>query len=320
MPIIQSTYKPSFYLRNGHLSTVLPSIFRKVESTDYTRERITTPDDDFLDIDWIKKDNSKLVIIFHGLEGNSERHYVKGVAKYFSENHWDVAAWNARSCSGEMNKQPRLYHHADVEDVATTINHIIENNDYDEITLVGFSMGGAMVLNYLIHKKDELPPIIKAAIAISAPVDVGGSARELEKSSRSFYRNRFLNKLKVKIKIKGKSYPDKINVEGIDKIDSFLAFDGRYTAPMHGFSSTNQFYAKASSKKFLFKLSIPTLLLIAKNDPFMPSSCFPMQEAEASDYLFLEIPKHGGHVGFPHKNYQHSWMEIRALEFVEKYI
>lgn len=320
MPLVKSTYKPPFYLRNGHLSTVLPSIFRKVEGVNYTRERLFTPDDDFLDIDWVKMGNSKLVIVFHGLEGNSDRHYVKGVAKHFSSNNWDVAAWNARSCSGEMNNQPRLYHHADVEDVETAVNHIIDNNEYNEIALIGFSMGGAMVLNYLIHKKEVLSRIIKAAVAISAPVDVGESARELEKWSRSFYRNRFLEKLKTKIKIKAETYPDIINIEGIDELDSFLEFDSRYTAPLHGFTSTNEFYAKASSKRLLHKLSVPTLLLIAKNDPFMPSSCFPINEAQANDNLFLEMPKHGGHVGFPITNYQYSWMEIRALGFVEKYI
>lgn len=320
MPILKSTYKSPVHLRNGHISTVLPSIFRKVEGVNYTRERIYTPDDDFLDIDWIKKGNSKLVIVLHGLEGDSQRHYVKGVAKHFSKNGWDVAAWNARSCSGEMNKQPRLYHHADVEDVATAVNHIIENNAYNEIALIGFSMGGAMLLNYLIHKRDELLPIIKVAVAISAPVNVGDSARELEKNSRSFYRNRFLKKLKAKIKLKAKTFPAKINLEGIDMIDSFLEFDGRFTAPLHGFNSVEDFYKQASSKELLHKIEIPTLLLIAENDPFMTTSCFPTQEAEASDYLFLETPKHGGHVGFPVKNHQRSWMEIRALEFIEKII
>ena len=320
MPIIKSAYKPPFYLRNRHLSTVLPSVFRKVELKSYTRERITTPDDDFLDIDWIKNGHSKLVILLHGLEGNSERHYVKGVAKHFSKNGWDIAAWNARSCSGEMNKQARLYHHADVEDVSTTINHILETTTYEQIALVGFSMGGALTLNYLIHYADDLPTKLKTAVAISAPVDVGDSARELEKSSKSFYRRKFLEKLKVKIKRKAERYPDKINVEGIDEIDSFEEFDSRYTAPLHGFASTSEFYAKASSKELLHKISIPTLLLIAKDDPFMTESCFPTLAAENSAYLYLEMPRHGGHVGFPLKNHQNSWMEIRALSFVEKFI
>ncbi len=320
MPIINSTYKPPFYLRNGHVSTILPSIFRKVDGVEYTRERITTPDDDFLDIDWIKKGNKRLVLILHGLEGNSHRHYVKGVAKHFSANKWDVAAWNARSCSGEMNKQPRLYHHGDVADIITTVDNIIENNNYEEITLIGFSMGGAMVLNYISDTSVTLPTLISRAVVISPPVEVGDSATQLEKASMTFYRKRFLDKLKKKMVTKSQMHPSTINVEGIDKITSFAEFDVRYTAPLHGFGTTEAFYKNASSKHQLGNINIPTLLLIAKDDPFMPSSCYPLKEAENNPNLFLELTEQGGHVGFPIKNHQRSWMEIRALEFIEKII
>lgn len=318
MPIINSTYKPPFYLRNGHVSTILPSIFRKVEGIAYVRERIITPDDDFLDIDWIKKGNNKLVIVFHGLEGNSNRHYVKGVAKHFSANKWDVAAWNARSCSGEINKQPRLYHHGDVEDIETSINHIIAHNLYKEIALVGFSMGGAMILNYLSDSAVNRPTIISKAVVVSPPVEVGDSAKQLEKQSMTFYRKRFLSKLKVKMKQKSVMCPSFIKVDGIDKINTFAEFDDRYTAPLHGFVSTKEFYKNASSKHQLNRITIPTLLLIAKDDPFMPPSCYPLDEAKNHPNLYLELPEKGGHVGFPLKNHQHSWMEIRALEFIEK--
>ncbi len=318
MPIIYSNYKPPFYLRNGHVSTILPSIFRRVDGVEYTRERIETPDDDFLDIDWIKKGNSRLVIVFHGLEGNSHRHYVKGVATHFSKNDWDVAAWNARSCSGEMNKQPRLYHHGDVADIATTIDYILANNDYEEIALVGFSMGGAMVLNYISEPTIDLPSIISKAVVISPPVEVGDSAVQLEKWSMTFYRKRFLDKLKKKMKLKAKMHPKVINVDGIDSITSFADFDVRYTAPLHNFKTTEAFYKNASSKQQLSNISIPTLLLIAKDDPFMPASCYPLREAENHPNLYLELTERGGHVGFPIKNHQHSWMEIRALGFIEK--
>ncbi len=318
MPIINSTYKPPFYLRNGHVSTILPSIFRKVAGIAYERERMTTPDDDFLDIDWIKKGNDKLVILFHGLEGNSNRHYVKGVAKHFSENKWDVAAWNARSCSGEMNKQPRLYHHGDVADIDTTINYIVTHNSYKEIALVGFSMGGAMILNYLTDIAVNRPAIISKAVVISPPVEVGDSAKQLEKRSMTFYRKRFLDKLKKKMKQKAVMHPSFINVNKIDKINTFAAFDIRYTAPLHGFATTKAFYKKASSKHKLANINIPTLLLIAQDDPFMPASCYPITEAKNNSNLYLEITKRGGHVGFPLKNHQHSWMELRALEFMEE--
>ncbi|MCF6352449.1 MAG: alpha/beta fold hydrolase [Cyclobacteriaceae bacterium] len=318
MPIINSSYQPPFYLRNGHIATILPSMFRKVDGVNYARERITTPDDDFLDIDWIKKDNKRLVLVLHGLEGNIQRHYVKGVAKHFSVSNWDVAAWNARSCSGEMNTQPRLYHHGDVEDVVTTIEYIIKNNNYKEIALVGFSMGGAMVLNYISDYSIKLPALISKAVVISPPVEVGDSAVQLEKASMSFYRKRFLDKLKKKMKQKAIMHPSIVKVDGIDAITTFAEFDRRYTAPLHNFETTEAFYKNASSKHQLSNINIPTLLLIAKDDPFMPPSCYPLKEAKNHPNLYLELTEGGGHVGFPIKNHQHSWMEIRALAFIEK--
>ncbi len=316
MPLLKSSYTPPFYLRNGHVSTIVPSMFRKVNGVAYTRERIETPDDDFLDIDWIKQGNEKLVVVFHGLEGNSHRHYVKGVAKHFAAHGWDVAAWNARSCSGEMNKQPRLYHHGDVEDIAFTLDYILKQNTYGKLLLVGFSMGGAMILNYLT-RNTAIPKPITKAVVISPPVDVGASAKQLEKKSNKFYRKRFLDKLKKKIAIKAQQYPKLIDVVGLDKINSFAEFDERFTAPLHGFKTAASFYAHASCKERLNKLPIPTLMLIAQNDPFMPPACYPVEEAKHIDNLFLELPAYGGHVGFPGKNYRHSWMEIRALEFAE---
>lgn len=320
MPIIESTYKVPFYLRNKHLSTVLPSLFRKVEGVEYTRERIITPDDDFLDLDWVENGNDKAVIVLHGLEGNSERHYSKGIVKHFVAHGWDAIAWNARSCSGEMNRRPRMYHHADIADMETTIANVLGKKSYAHIALVGVSMGGAIILNYLSKTLQPIPSQVKAAVAISAPVDVGGSARELEKEGNGFYLNRFLKKLKRKIEHKSKMFPELINASNLEIIDSFFEFDDTFTAPLHGFANADDFYKNASSKSSLNRIKHPTLVLTAKNDPFMPASCYPYDEASGSKYVYLETPKYGGHVGFPINGIKDSWMEIRAFEFVENFI
>ena len=299
---------------------MLPSMFRKVDGVIYERERIATPDNDFLDLDWVRSDNNRLVIILHGLEGSSERHYSKGAAKHFVAHGWDALAWNARSCSGEMNKQPRMYHHADIADIETTITHALAEKKYSAVALVGFSMGGAIILNYLSKSATPIPGQIRAAVAISAPIDVGGSARELEKPGNGFYLNRFINKLKRKIEQKAAIYPDLIDTKGLEDVTLFSEFDNRYTAPLHGFASADDFYEKASSQSTLEKIHIPSLLLIADNDPFMPESCYPYEVASKSDLVHLEVPKHGGHVGFPTKGIQRSWMEIRALDFIENFI
>jgi predicted alpha/beta-fold hydrolase len=294
---------------------MLPSMFRKVNGVNYQRERVDTPDRDFLDLDWLANRNDKAVIVFHGLEGSSQRHYVQGTARTFSTAGWDVVAVNSRSCSGELNLAPRLYHHADTDDVRFIIDHVLKTKSYQQLALVGFSMGGAMILNYLGEAGQEVPEVVKSAIAFSSPVNVGDSARELEKRGREFYLNRFLKKLKRKIKAKASQHPGLLDTEGLDGLKSFLQYDDRYTAPMHGFADAEEFYHRASSYYKIKDIAIPTLLATAANDPFMPSSCYPYEEARAHQRFYLEVPRYGGHVGFPLKSLKHSWMEARALEF-----
>lgn len=315
MPILsKSTYRSPFWLLNAHLATIFPSIFRKVEGVEYLRERITTPDDDFMDLDWIKNDSKNLLLLAHGLEGDSERHYMKGPAKYFSDRHWDVVAWNCRSCSGEMNRQPRLYHHAATDDLEIVIDHINENKDYDRIVLAGFSMGGSIILKYLGEDR-KLPDNIVSSINFSVPCDLKASAVELSKFFKSFYRKKFLKKLKVKMTAKAQQFPELVSVDNIELIDSFPKFDERYTAPIHGFKNAVDFYHKASVKNYLQGIRIPTLIVNALNDPFFSKACYPFAEVKNMEQVYLETPKRGGHVGFMINN-RDSWMETRMWVFV----
>ena len=320
MPVIQSSYKPPFYFKNRHVATVLPSMFRKVEGVNYVRERVNTPDHDFLDLDWIDNMNDRVVLVFHGLEGNSERHYVKGVARTFSDDHWDVVAVNSRGCSGEINLASRMYHHADTEDVRFIVEHVQSRKIYKQMVMVGFSMGGAMILNYLGEEGKDVPSSIISAVAFSSPVNVGDSARELEKPGKEFYLNRFLKKLKKKIKAKAEQYPELVNTEGLDDLRLFSQYDSRYTAPLHGFANAEEFYHQASSYYKIKEITVPTLLATADNDPFMPASCYPYEEAKAHQHFYLEVPEYGGHVGFPTTSLKKSWMEDRALEFVRTFV
>jgi len=314
MPLIPSSpYQPPFHLFNRHLETIVPSIFRKVPAI-YKRERIELIDGDFLDLDWLSKDRDKLVIVSHGLEGNSDRHYAKGMASYFFQRGWDSLAWNCRGCSGEINRLPRFYHHGATEDLGAVVDHAIKKK-YFHIVLIGFSMGGSMTLKYLGEKNGSASKAIKSAVVFSVPCDLGSSARELEKPTNKFYLNRFLKKLGVKMRSKSLLFPKQISTVGFEKIKSFREFDNRYTAPLHDFADADDFYTKASCGPYLPAIQIPTLIINALNDPFLPDACYPFDLAKNHDFIHLETPARGGHVGFSLPSTLENWMEHRAFEF-----
>lgn len=315
MIIENSSYtKPPFYLFNSHLETIVPSMFRKIGG-DFVRERLELIDGDFLDLDWMSGKSDKLVIITHGLEGSSDRHYSKGVAHYFYQRGWDALAWNCRGCSGEMNRLPRFYHHGATEDIAAVIDYAVQKK-YSQIVLVGFSMGGSMSLKYLGERKDTLAAEIKSAVVFSVPCDLGSSARELDKPGKKFYLNRFLKKLEKKIIAKSIKFPELISIEGIKEIKTFRQFDDRYTAPLHGFRDSDDFYTKASSGQYISSIQIPTLIVNALNDPFLPEACYPFDITKNHTYVHLETPERGGHVGFSLLGKTESWMEVRAFDFI----
>ena len=317
MPIISSSYRhPPFYLFNGHLETIVPSLKRTIKGVEYQRERIDTPDDDFLDIDWSRIGSRKLVVVSHGLEGDSSRHYVKGVVKLFNQNGWDALAWNNRSCSGEMNRQRILYHHGASYDLRAVVNHAAEKFDYHEVALVGVSMGGGQTLRYLGEWESfAIPANISKAVTISVPCSLLESAATLNWRSNRVYRNKFVEKLKLKIVEKAKQYPD-IDVNGIDALKTLDEFDEKYTAPIHGFESAEAFYDYCNPFPFLKAIQKPTLILNALNDPLLQGQCYPYDLAKSNEYLFLETPKRGGHVGYTLNGSEFTYAELRALEFI----
>ncbi|MDN5203763.1 alpha/beta fold hydrolase [Fulvivirgaceae bacterium BMA10] len=320
MLIPKSNYKAPIHLFNGHLETIVPSIFRKIDGVDYMRERVNTPDGDFLDLDWLTNDYDKLVILSHGLEGSSERHYIKGMAKYFHQRHWDILAWNCRSCSGEMNLRPRFYHHGATNDLQTVIEHGLSTNAYNTVVLIGMSMGGSLTLKYLGEQCEKLPDAVKGAVTFSVPCSLKASVRSLEKRSNKFYKKRFLKKLEKKIALKARMFPDKIRYQGFQNIKSFSDFDNQYTAPLHGFTDAEDFYRKASAVRYLTEINVPTLIVNALNDPMLERDCYPVEAAKDHSFVHLEMPEKGGHVGFSLLGSEFNWAEKRAFQFIDQYI
>ncbi|MEO1049994.1 MAG: alpha/beta fold hydrolase [Bacteroidota bacterium] len=321
MPSLISSYQsPKIYF-HGHVQTIAPALLRKVKGIEYERERITTPDDDFLDLDWVKNDSNQLVIICHGLEGNTYRPYIKGMARVFGQNSFSVLTWNYRGCSEEMNKKERFYHSGATDDLHTVINHAVSFNRYAQIHLVGFSLGGNLILKYLGEQKVALAREIKTAVTFSVPLDLHQSCLHISKRSNLLYAKRFLKNLKHKIRSKASVMPEVFDLSKLNDVDNLFDFDNYFTAPLHGFDGALNYYHSCSAIRFVEHITIPTLIVNAKNDPFLPEACYPEALMTDLEYVFFEAPRHGGHCGFPSLNkQQYYWSESRALAFVQEHM
>ena len=316
MPLVKSQHQPSFLFRNGHFSTIYSARLRPIPKLIQERERVMLPDGDFIDVDWSfsEKETRKAAILLHGLEGNAQRVYMKGQAMQLILKGWDVAAMNHRGCSGEDNLLYESYNSGRTIDLEWLIDSILKIGKYDEISLIGFSLGGNLVLKYL-GEKEILPKQIKKGIAISAPLNLKGSLDALNRPENILYNRVFVNDLRKKYKRKMQHFPVKMNLQTYQKIQTLLDFDNLYTAPAHGFIDAFDYYEKSSSIQFIENIKIPILILSAKNDSFLSKDCYPITLATQLKNVYLEIPKYGGHVGF-HKTNKEQYSELRSVEFL----
>lgn len=319
MAVFNSKYKAPLWIGGKHAQTIIPNLFRKVTGINYLRERITTDDNDFLDIDWSRIGSNKLVILSHGLEGSTKMSYILGMAKHFNACGWDAMGWNFRSCSGEMNHSMRLYHAGCFDDLSCVVTHAAKTKAYKEIALVGFSLSGNIILKYLSDYKEDHPKQLTRACVFSVPVDLYACARSLSHGINRIYLNRFLATLREKLHQKAKLYPETFSSIPIDTITNFIEFDNQITAPFCGFRDAMHFYKECSSKHTLHKIETPTLIVNAFNDPFLHPACFPVEVCQKSEILHFEGPYDGGHQGFT-KDKLHGvyWSEERAVEFLEE--
>lgn len=317
MPLVNNPYNPGFPFRNGHFSTIYSAKIRPAPKLEQKRHRLVLADKDFIDIDWSygDKPSQKVTILLHGLEGNANRTYIKSQAKILNLNGWDTAAMNYRGCSGTPNLSYGSYNAGRTEDLHALLESILEQDKYQEIALLGFSLGGNMLIKYL-GERNSIPKEIKKAVAISTPLNLEESLEALNQFENWVYRHSFLNNLRKKYKIKAAQFPEKKLVD-FKEINSLLDFDNYYTAPAHGFRDAYDYYEKNSSLQFLPNIKIPIYLLNAKNDSFLSKNCFPYKLAEKIKSLYLETPEYGGHVGF-HKTNELYYSEERALTFLNE--
>jgi predicted alpha/beta-fold hydrolase len=321
MPIVKTSYPgPPPFLINGHFETVHAAVSRKFDEMGYQRERFTLSDGDFVDLDWLKGENRQLALLLHGLEGNSNRPYIKGMARYFHQREWDVLAWHCRSCSGEMNRKPRLYYHGETGDLSEVIAHILRAGHYQNVVLIGFSMGGSILLKYLGYQKN-IPEEIRAGIAISTPVDLGSSAARLDRFWNRYYKKRFLRSLSGKIRKKAEQFPGLINVQKLDEVKTWKDFDDYFSAPINGFKSADELYFSGSALNYLEGIDRPALLINAQNDPILDKKSFPHSLCADHPFVHFEATRRGGHVGYAwQRDRENWWTEFRTWEFVQQWL
>lgn len=316
MPLIESTYSPSGIFKNGHVATIYSAKLRPVPKVKQHRKRIDLKDGDFLDIDfsYAKNKAPKVAIILHGLEGNAQRRYIKGQARSLTKKGWDVAAVNFRGCSGEPNTIFASYTAGKTDDLQAVVDFLLKKEKYNTISLIGFSLGGNLMLKYLGERK-ILPKEIERAVAISTPLNLKGTLESLSNFDNWVYRTSFLHNLRKKLKIKVQQFPEKMSASDLKQVKSLLDFDNLYTAPAHGFKDAYDYYKQNSSGQFLPNVSIPVLILNAKNDSFLTEESYPYSFAKSSENIYLETPEHGGHVGF-HQTNATYYSEKRATSFL----
>jgi predicted alpha/beta-fold hydrolase len=314
------SYSRPWYLSNGHFETIWPSLFRKVESPLYRRERMTTSDGDFLDLDWLQSGHKRLAVISHGLEGDSRRHYVAGMANALAADGWDVLAWNFRGCGGEINRRPRFTHNGATDDLDDVVRHALKKYNYSTISLVGFSMGGNLTLVYLGRDSDRVPVEVKAAVCFSVPCDLAAASMRLAESGNLVYMRRFIRLMGQKIRLQAKRFPNQFPCAGYRKIKTFHDFDGRYTAPLHGFRDAQHYWEECSSKRYLDAVRIPAWIINARNDPFLTPDCFPDSNHHGNLCVKLGAPDHGGHCGFtPIGKHPQYWSETVAISLLSAF-
>jgi len=305
-------YKAPFWLPDGHSQSIYPSLFRKVPLTHSHSERLELPDGDFLDVDWHLRNGElqekPLLIVSHGLEGDSRRHYITGLIRSFPEFH--ALAWNYRSCSGDPNRNLRFYHSGATDDLDYVIQMALSRGVKD-IYLAGFSLGGNLSLKWLGENGKKASQFVRKAVAFSVPLHLSSSSQQLTRWENRLYTHRFLQTLLEKVTEKSARYPQDITPSMLASIRSLYEFDNVITGPLHGFKDAEDYYERNSSLYFLSGIRVPTLIVNAKNDPFLSQECLP--EQIDSDFVQIELPDSGGHCGFYPRNYRgQTWAEQRA--------
>ncbi len=321
MPFISDiSFKPNILFRNKHINTLYRYLFFNPKVI-FDRKRMITLDGDFIDLDFSCVGSNRIVILIHGLEGSSDSNYIKTMVQELNKANFDAVAFNMRGCSGEPNKLLSSYHSGKTEDLAEIIQFLETNFNYTKISIVGYSLGGNLTLKFMGEFAQKMPDSICNAVGISVPCDLEGSVKSISKVENKIYMNGFLKTLKKKAEEKSKQFPAfNIAIENIKKATNFYEFDDLFTAPIHGFANAKDYWIKSSCKQYLSNIKTPTLLISAKDDPFLNESCHPIKESKDNrNFTFIQT-RYGGHLGFisGFNIYKQRWIEKKIINFIKE--
>ncbi len=323
-PPAPAAFTPAAWLPGPDLQTVFARMGRPFPRPPARRERWELPDGDFLDVDRFAgpSPSAPLVLVCHGLEGSSRAPYVRGLVAGALRRGLAAAALNFRGCSGEMNRLPRFYHSGETEDLAYAVGRLAGERPGRPLCLCGFSLGGNVVTKYLAERGQAAPSQLVAAAVISAPFDLAACARAIDGPGfwMSVYRKRFLRTLRRKALRKARAYTGLLDPARVRAVRTFADFDERVTAPLHGFASAADYWARSSSGRLLDRVRRPLLALAAADDPMVPAGSLPLEAARANQMVTLEVVPAGGHAGFvagPAWRPRY-WAEQRAVEFLAR--
>jgi len=299
-------YASPLWLPGGHAQTIYAAIAAPRPHVVYRRERWDTPDGDFIDLDWADADpeggirgaeKTPLVALFHGLEGNSRSHYAIALMAALQNAGWCGVVIHFRGCSGELNRLPRAYHSGDSAEIDWILRRLRQRHPAAPLHAVGVSLGGNALLKWLGEQREDAAGILRAAVAVSAPVDLMAAGDALGHGFNLLYARHFLTTMKRKSLLKLARFPHLFDGRKLHAANTLRAFDDLVTAPLHGYRNTDDYWTRASSRPLLRDIAVPTLLVNARNDPFLPRSALP-QAHEVSAAVTIEFPEEGGHAGF----------------------
>lgn len=325
-PISELTYAPAWWVPGPHFQTLWGKLARHVPPDRTRSERWTTPDGDEIELRRQDAPASTLgtpprLLILHGLEGTIRSHYLRGLLAQARQRGWAADVMIFRGCDGTLNRARRMYHSGETSDIEFVVRRLLGEHPEQQLVLVGVSLGGNVLLKWLGERGANMPGLVRAAAAISVPFDLERGARHIERGVSQIYTRHFLRSLRAKAIAKLKQYPGLFDLAALDGARTLYDFDDAVTAPVHGFSSARDYYARSSSLSFLSGIRRPTLLLSAYDDPFLPSDVLDRVAgvAQTNPALVIEFVPKGGHVGFVsgrtpfHTRY---YAEERALEFL----